>query len=60
MLMSGARRAMPVLFVCAALIALAVDVGAQFLPPRLESAPVFSTLSGIVVDAVQYFCLTRS
>jgi hypothetical protein len=32
--------------------------GAQLLPQRLESAPVFATLSGIVIDAVQYFCLT--
>jgi hypothetical protein len=48
---------MPVLFVCAALIALAVRVGAKLLPQRLESA-LFGTLSGIVIDAVQYFCLT--
>jgi hypothetical protein len=53
-----ALRAMPVLFGCAAMIVLAVRVATQLLPQRLEHGPAFGTLSGIVQDAVQYFCLT--
>jgi hypothetical protein len=53
-----AARAMPVLFGCAALISLAVTVVVQLLPHRLESGPVFGTLSAIIENAVQYFCLT--
>jgi hypothetical protein len=53
-----ALRAMPMLFGCAVVIALAVQVATQLLPQRLESGPFLGTLSGIIADAVQYFCLT--
>jgi hypothetical protein len=53
-----ALRAMPMLFGCAVVIALAVQVAIQLLPQRLESGPFLGTLSGIIADAVQYFCLT--
>jgi hypothetical protein len=49
-----ALRAMPVLFGCAVLIVLAVRVASQLLPHRLETGP----LSGLIEDAVRYFCLT--
>jgi hypothetical protein len=55
---SRALRAMPMLFGCAALIVLAVRVAAQLLPHALESGPVFGTLTDIIQNAVQYFCLT--
>jgi hypothetical protein len=53
-----AMRAMPMLFGCAAMIVLAVRVAIQLLPQQIEAGPVFGTLSAIVEDAVQYFCLT--
>jgi hypothetical protein len=53
-----ALRAMPILFGCAALIVLAVRVAGQLLPHRLESGPILGTLTDVIQNAVQYFCLT--
>jgi hypothetical protein len=53
-----ALRAMPMLFGCAVLIVLAVRVATQLLPHRLESGPIFGTLSITIAAAVEYFCLT--
>jgi len=50
-----ALRAMPLLFGCAVLIALAAGIADDWLP---ESGPVYGTLTGIAESAAQYFCLT--
>lgn len=53
-----ALRAMPVLFAFGAMIVLAVRIVAQAVPDRFQTGPLFGSISIIVQDAVQYFCLT--
>ncbi len=50
-------RALPLLLICAALIIIAVKVMEDFVPPRLWSGAILGTVLGLVVNAVQSFCL---
>jgi len=53
-----ALRAMPLLFGCAILIFLAVRVVEQLLPSGTWSGALFGTLTSVLENAMQYFCLT--